>query len=734
MRFPAFLGHDWFCRPFLCRVAAGMIACFSASIAAQTTARQPPISPEGFEKYSGVFHQLGELMQKMQAQVQSPAPRTQSRILPLLPASTVVYVAFPNYGEASHQALNAFQQEVKDNAELRAWWQQGEISSEGPTIVDACEKFYQLSQYLGSEIVVSAASEGKEDPRFLIVAEVRKPGLKEYLRTVLKDLAGKSKPAARVFDAAELAAAKNIAAEEPIILVRPDLVLLSENLATLRQFNAHLDQKSGDFAATEFGQRLAQGYEGGATIVAAADLQAILKIPSSKMKDDASFKRTGFGEVKYLVWTRTSVSNQASSQMELSFTGPRQGIASWLAAPGPMGSLDFVSPKPAVAISLLLKNPAEIFDDVKELATASNPNALASVGQMEQGMKISLRDEMFGRLSGEVTLEMEKLSPQESAWKVIAKTTDSSGLLATIHKILAATNNLPRELDEDGVAYHIVAAPSAGKPQEIAYAVIDGYLIIASSRDKLAESVRLHRGGESLVNSSKFQASLPTGNLSEMSALIYEDPLGMAGLTLHQASPELAELLAKSTTDAPPVIMAGYGDESALRAASRSGGMDAGTALIVAAIAIPNLLRARMAANESGAIANLRTANVAQITYASTYPQRGYAQDMASLGPDPKGPNLISAQHASLIDGDLGDASCTAGAWCTKSGYRFTIATTCKQSRCREYVVVATPASSNSGGKNFCSTSDAVVRSEIGSPLESAVTAAECRTWAPIPE
>ena len=450
------------------------------------------------------------------------------------------------------------------------------------------------------------------------------------------------------------------------------------------------------------------------------------------MKKDDTFKRTGFADMKYLVWTHTSVAGQGSSQMELSFTGPRHGIAAWLAAPGSMGCLDFVSPKAAVTISLLLKNPAEVFDDIKDLATASNPNAMASLRQMEEGLNVSFRDDVYGRLSGEIALEMDSFSPQNTAWNVIAKTTDASGLLATIRKVLAATNNLPNEFDEDGVTYHIISAPSAGKKQEIAYAVVDGYLITASSREKLAESVRLHRSGESLAKSSKFQASLPTGNLAEMSALFYEDPLAMAGITLRQVSPELAEMLAKSTADSQPIVMAGYGEETALREASRSNGMDAGAALVVAAIAIPNLLRARIAANESSAIANLRTANVAQITYQSTYPQRGYAHDLASLGPDPKEPNLISAQHASLIDADLGDAGCTSGAWCTKSGYRFTIATTCKVRPCLEYVVVATPVSSNTGSKNFCSTSDAVLRSQTAPPLESVVTVAECLKWAKI--
>ena len=54
--------------------------------------------------------------------------------------------------------------------------------------------------------------------------------------------------------------------------------------------------------------------------------------------------------------------------------------------------------------------------------------------------------------------------------------------------------------------------------------------------------------------------------------------------------------------------------------------------LIIASIAIPNLLRARMSANEAGAVAAVRTINTAQISYNSAYPTVGYAATLAALG------------------------------------------------------------------------------------------------------
>src|SRR5512135_1811807 len=72
--------------------------------------------------------------------------------------------------------------------------------------------------------------------------------------------------------------------------------------------------------------------------------------------------------------------------------------------------------------------------------------------------------------------------------------------------------------------------------------------------------------------------------------------------------------------------------------------------LIVAAIAIPNLLRSRMAANEASAVGSIRTVNTAQFSYAATYTDNGFARDLATLGGT--GQNA-TADHALLLDSTL---------------------------------------------------------------------------------
>jgi type IV pilus assembly protein PilA len=122
--------------------------------------------------------------------------------------------------------------------------------------------------------------------------------------------------------------------------------------------------------------------------------------------------------------------------------------------------------------------------------------------------------------------------------------------------------------------------------------------------------------------------------------------------------------------------------------------------LIIAAIAIPNLLRARMAANESSAVASIRTINTGMVTYNSTYPTVGFAAALTNLGG--VAPCTPSSTTACLIDSVL-----AAG---TKSGYRFTAASAGGPPAVT-YFATATPITLNQTGiRSFCSFEDAVVR------------------------
>ncbi|MGH9546597.1 MAG: prepilin-type N-terminal cleavage/methylation domain-containing protein [Terriglobales bacterium] len=136
--------------------------------------------------------------------------------------------------------------------------------------------------------------------------------------------------------------------------------------------------------------------------------------------------------------------------------------------------------------------------------------------------------------------------------------------------------------------------------------------------------------------------------------------------------------------------------------------------LIIAAIAIPNLLRARIAANEASAVASIRTINTAEVTYLTAYPTTGYSITLAALGPASAGTcPTPAATNACLLDFSLASASATASA---KSGYYFAVSNaTNATTPVSGYTVGAAPSAFNSTGvRLFCSIEDGVVRATPG--------------------
>jgi type IV pilus assembly protein PilA len=140
--------------------------------------------------------------------------------------------------------------------------------------------------------------------------------------------------------------------------------------------------------------------------------------------------------------------------------------------------------------------------------------------------------------------------------------------------------------------------------------------------------------------------------------------------------------------------------------------------LIIAAIAIPNLLRARMAANESSAVSSIRTINTAEVSYQSTYPTTGYSATLAALGPTSSTAcSAPTSTSACLIDYNLSKAiSTTTG----KSGYYFTYT---PLSTNTSYVVDGEAATWNQTGvRGFCSSEDGVIHYNVATSQGTAVT------------
>jgi len=121
--------------------------------------------------------------------------------------------------------------------------------------------------------------------------------------------------------------------------------------------------------------------------------------------------------------------------------------------------------------------------------------------------------------------------------------------------------------------------------------------------------------------------------------------------------------------------------------------------LVIAAIAIPNLMRSRVAANQASAVGSLHVLNTAEATYSSTY--GGYSPTLGYLGP-PEGGTQVVASGAGLIDSILSGGS-PGATESSKSGYTFTYSpgVSDQNGRIYSYSILANPITAGTTGNNY---------------------------------
>jgi type IV pilus assembly protein PilA len=139
--------------------------------------------------------------------------------------------------------------------------------------------------------------------------------------------------------------------------------------------------------------------------------------------------------------------------------------------------------------------------------------------------------------------------------------------------------------------------------------------------------------------------------------------------------------------------------------------------LIVAAIAIPNLLRSRMAANEASAVASLRSISTSETVYQTTFGP-GYAPTLSDLSDGGTPANCLPPTPPAATSSCLIDAALASG---TKSGYAFTYVPVTTGASVSSYSVNGDPISSGgTGQRHFFTDQSLVIRAN---PFAAAVVA-----------
>jgi DNA-binding FrmR family transcriptional regulator len=539
--------------------------------------RQEIAWSQNLDKHLALLAEFAHLSNKL-GTVQLPGLRYQSKVLPTLPSNTLFYAGIPNLGDAVQQANKLFQQELEESAVLREWWQQAQKGKDAAKFDEIVEYVHDLGQYLGDEIVVSFALNGNQGEP-LVVAQIQREGLKQFI----EQEAAKHSAARHVVvvDEQGLNALSLQKGQGLVILVRPDFVAASIDVATLRQFDAAVNQGGGGFATTAFGQRMAAQYKNGAEILLGADLASMAARTFSEhgRPANANYERTGLADVEYLIAERKDSGGQVQNRVQLTFKNQRRGLASWLAAPAPIGGLDFVSRDAGAAAAFISKSPSAMLDDILGIVNASNPNAAAELAKGESELKIRFHQDLADTLGGEATFALDGPILPTPSWKVIVEVHDPGRLQSTIQQLVADVNEHVKQQGEGltleqgsagGRTFYTLRATDATKPYEITYTFTDGYMILGPSRAMVMNAITIHESGNSLATSAEFRALLPQDEHADVSAVLYQNLAPVVAPIASQLTSSQLQSLKQLAAETKPSVVCAYGEENAIRVATSS--------------------------------------------------------------------------------------------------------------------------------------------------------------------
>lgn len=547
------------------------------------------------QRYLALLDEFSRLRKKLE-QIPEPSSRYQSRILPLVPTDTALYFSLPNLGNTLVQADRIFRQELGRSPALRQWWSKIAGKGDHPSVETMIASIHSASQYLGNEVVLVASLNKQPGEAPVLLAPIIHPGLADFLRQQFGSLnSGKQTPGMLVLTERSLATASP-ADRGAIALVRPDFLVIGADLAAVRRMNARLNAGPSGFVETDFGKRVKQVYSQGAQIVFAANLQRILnhapgerpssnpKASSQQTRGSSFLRESGFGDLKYLIATRSDVSGQEENRAMLEFAGQRRGVASWLAAPSPMGSLDFVSADAGAAVSVVTRQPEQMFDDVLQLISPGNPDARQKLAETDAQLGMSLRGDLGAALGGEMTFALDGPVLPTPSWKLIVEVNSPTLLQQSIATLV---NDADRDVSGSGARlftlteqklngriFYSLRAAKAGVFSEVDYTFADGYLVAAPSRALVLAALATYANGDSLANSGSFQALLPRDDHTNFSGLLYQNlgPL-LRPIASKLSSPDAA-VLQRLAADAQPSAVCAYGGTDSIEVASTSSFLD----------------------------------------------------------------------------------------------------------------------------------------------------------------
>jgi hypothetical protein len=540
----------------------GQVTASDASLKRTTVAQQIAWSKD-YAKYFAMMGELSAIAKQIDA-LPMPSLRTQSRLLPLLPANTVVYAAIPNITGNIADATRIFDDRLKQSPVLQEWWNTKTVAD----VRLVMEKLRTAGAQLGDEIVFAAPSQGNPGIGMpFVLAEVKGAAAKAVLEGQIREILG---------------APTTPNGASTLFTITDRYIALAPDAATLAVLKPTLD--SG--AATAFGRgsfagTIQESYRKGAGWIFAADLEQIV---AKSVPSNVPASLVDINQLKHVMVERRDAAGRSDTRAGLSFNSTRRGVASWLAAPAPMSSLDYVSPDAAFAFSAVTKSgramAEEFFSVLNQMQPGSNP-----IQQIEAELGIKVVDDLAGPLGGEVSFAVDGALLPVPAWVLAMEVYDPARLTTSMRRIVESANKqIPAQqtgglsFSEEMVSGRTWYRIKAGNmPVELNFTFANGYLLGASKREGITKAMQNRQTGFGLARSQRFRGLLPLDSQVNMSAVVYYN-LGSSlkgivdqmktSLTLSEAQKKAMDQMAGNQS---PVLICAYAEPQRLSVASTSG-------------------------------------------------------------------------------------------------------------------------------------------------------------------
>jgi hypothetical protein len=523
--------------------------------------------------YYALLGEFSTLQKKLEA-LPGPGIRYSTKLAGLLPENTAVFVAIPNIGSTLAEAERLIEDQARDSEVLREWWAKRDQNGFQKTLGE----LKTLGEYVGDEIVVGVpanAKNGGASPT--VLAEVKRAGLKSYLETRMN--VGENHPVI-AGSRTELMAARP--ANQPAVYAGDDMFVMAPDAAGVNRVLAG----QGGFLGTAFGQRIAQTYQAGVNWLIAVDVEQMMHNAVSGNQEP---QKLGLSDAQYVIVERKDIGGKTENKATVNFAQERRGVASWLGAPGPLGSLEFVSPEATAVTSFVIKDPKALLEDLLAMI-GKDPKGAQAIADFESKTGLSIENDIAGSLGSEITIAVDGPVLPMPSWKIVAEIYNPERLQFAIGKLVNTFDQeAPAEAGKvtltsqqaSGRTYYVLSSSKTGLTAY--YTFVDSYLVAGSSIALVDQAIANRQSGYTLTKSQAFRSLLPRDSYANFSGVVFYNASSTVAPILKQlrgaATPSEQKSLDAFVANSTPTLIYAYGEPQRITLASTGSffGMSLGT-------------------------------------------------------------------------------------------------------------------------------------------------------------